>query len=58
MKYDVLNSAFAKDKDFQFNISTIETSHIDNPQFGSRYLELVYLINQKITYEEYLQGVF
>ena len=47
MEYDVLNSAFEKEKDFQFNISTIETSHIDNPQFGSSYMELLYLMNQK-----------
>ena len=46
-EYEVLNTAFLKNNDFQFDIGTIEASHIGNPQFGSSYLELVYLMNQK-----------
>lgn len=46
-EYSVLNSAFTNNHDFRFNVGTIETSHIDLPQFRASHLELMYLMKQK-----------
>ena len=46
-EYSVLNSAFESNNDFQFDVGTIETSHLNFRQFQGSYLELMYVMKQK-----------
>ena len=46
-EYSVLNSAFKSNNDFKFDVRTIETSHLNFPQYRASQLELEYLMKQK-----------
>ena len=46
-EYSILSSAFKSNNDFKFDVGTIETSHLNLPQYRASNLELEYLMKSK-----------